>query len=224
MIIYSEKKPLLLFICLFTCLFSCLFTYKLMANVLAVNPTGTSTNSAILNFAKSVHSEPRIQKLTSSNIITIIDFSVSSIHRRFWVLDIKNEEVLFHTLVSNGTSASHFSNKPHSHKSSIGVYLTGRTYYGKHGFSLKLHGIDGKFNNNAERRHLVVHKAKYATRKFMHLHHVLGRSWGCFAIEPKLSKDIIDKIKGGTILVAYYPSQKWFENSPFISPNTPRIE
>lgn len=204
---------------IFIFLLATLFCHKLIAQTL----NSERKNAIILDFAKSIHSEPRIQKLTSSTILTVIDLSLNPIHRRLWVLDIENEEILFHTLVANGISSSHFSNRPNSHESSIGVYLTGRTYYGKHGLSLELNGIDGKFNNNAKRRHLVIHKAKYARRKFMHIHHTLGRSWGCFAITPRLSNDIIDKIKNGTILIAYYPNKEWLNNSPFISPSTPRL-
>ncbi len=213
--IQFNSNTLLTFVFLLTSL-AC---HQLIAHPL----TSEKKNDIILDFAKSIYSEPKIQKLTSSTILTVIDFSVKPIHRRLWVIDIENEEILFHTLVANGVSSSHFSNKPHSHESSIGVFLTGRTYYGRHGLSLELNGIDGKFNNNAKRRHLVVHKAKYATRKFIHIHHTLGRSWGCFAIAPRVSHDIIDTIKNGTILIAYYPNKEWLNHSPYISPSTPRL-
>ncbi|WP_298770857.1 murein L,D-transpeptidase catalytic domain family protein [uncultured Shewanella sp.] len=189
-----------------------------------LNPPSSKINIEILRFANSILSEPKIKKLTSSNIVTVIDFSLNSAHKRLWVVNIKSDKVIYRALVANGINPFHFSNKPHSHESSIGIYLTESVYYGKHGLSLKLKGIDGKFNNNAESRHIVMHKARYASINFAHLHHKLGKSWGCFAVEPKLSRTIIEYIKGGTILIAYFPKKEWFKDSPYIYPNTPKIK
>jgi hypothetical protein len=70
------------------------------------------------------------------------------------VLDIKNYKVLFNTFVAHGKNsgrewAKSFSNKSSSLKSSPGFYVTGETYNGDNGYSLRLNGIEKGINDNA---------------------------------------------------------------------------
>ncbi len=156
------------------------------------------------------------------NILTIIDFSLPSTQKRLWVLDMNSHEVLFHTYVAHGqgsgiNKASQFSNRENSHQSSLGFYLTAETYMGKHGFSMRLDGLEKGFNSNARNRYIVMHPADYATSQFIHKTGRLGRSWGCPAVPPKFSKQIIQTIKGKSCFFVYYPSENYLENSKFLN-------
>ena len=121
-------------------------------------------------------------------MLTLIDFSRPSQHKRLWVINVEKGKVLFHTLVAHGKASGAdvpmaFSNKDGSEMSSLGFYRTApTTYTGKHGLSLKLVGLDPGFNTNAESRAVVVHGADYVCEDFVKAHGRLGRSQGCPAL------------------------------------------
>jgi hypothetical protein len=157
-----------------------------------------------------------------ASILTVIDYSLPSTHRRLWVIDLDSGEVLFHELVAHGknTGANHareFSNESGSLQSSLGVFRTARTYSGKHGYSLRLDGLEPGVNDNARDRAIVMHGASYVTEGFAAQHGRLGRSWGCPALDPGVSDQVIDAIGGGTLLVAYYPDDGWLESSGLLT-------
>ena len=154
--------------------------------------------------------------------ITIIDFSKPSNEERFFVIDLENKKVNYSTYVSHGKNtgldtAVKFSNKMNSYQSSLGFYLTINTYEGSNGYSLRLKGLEPGINSNAMDRHIVVHGADYATKEFMEKYGFLGRSLGCPAIPEDISKEVIDYIKGGTILYINGNDESYFEKSQYIS-------
>ncbi|WP_161891183.1 murein L,D-transpeptidase catalytic domain family protein [Pontibacter russatus] len=139
------------------------------------------------------------------SILTVIDFTKSSREKRLWTIDLESKKVLFNTLVAHGRNtgedkALKFSNRPNSYMSSLGFYLTDATYFGKHGLSLRLSGVDGKYNSNAMARAIVMHGADYATAAFVKQYGRLGRSLGCPAVPEEMSKEIIMAIKDKTVL------------------------
>ncbi len=147
------------------------------------------------------------KQLVSSkkSILTVIDFTKSSREKRLWIIDLKSKKVLYNTLVAHGRNtgeakAVYFSNKPNSNMSSMGFYLTNRTYFGKHGLSLKLDGMDKKYNSNAMERAIVVHGADYVSEDFIKQYGRLGRSLGCPAVPRAVSKQVIELIKDNTLL------------------------
>jgi hypothetical protein len=71
-------------------------------------------------------------------------------------------------------------------------------------------------NDRAAERSIVVHGADYATPEFVRRHGRLGRSWGCPALDPAVHRDVIDAIRNGTALFAYYPEAEWLATSPFL--------
>lgn len=157
-----------------------------------------------------------------NKILTIVDFSLPSTEKRMWVLDMASNLVLFNTLVAHGKGtgfnrAKNFSNVADSHKSSLGFYLTAETYYGKHGLSMRMDGLEKGINDNARSRYIVVHGADYATPDFVKRVGRLGRSFGCPAVPSKLSKEIINTIKEKSCFFIYYPSEKYFEASRFLN-------
>jgi hypothetical protein len=162
------------------------------------------------------------QAIHRTEVITIIDFSLPSHQERLWVLDLVEAKVLYHCLVSHGKNsgevmAEKFSNKPGSYASSPGFYTTGETYFGKHGFSLKLDGIEHGINDKARERAIVLHGADYVSPEFIENNGRLGRSLGCPAVPVGLSKEIIETIKDGTCLFVFTPVESYVARSPVIS-------
>jgi hypothetical protein len=150
--------------------------------------------------------------LIKKDILTLIDFSLSSNTKRLWVIDLVTGDILFHSLVAHGRNtgnefASNFSNSAESYKSSLGFYATGEIYNGKHGMSLKLDGLEKGVNDNARARGVVMHAADYVSNSFIKNNHRLGRSQGCPAVPVELSKDIISAIKNKSCFFIYHPSR-----------------
>lgn len=150
--------------------------------------------------------------------LTIIDYTRPSTEKRMFIIDLQKQELVFHTLVAHGKNsganmATLFSNKKMSLKSSPGFYMTGETYHGKHGYSLRLDGIEKGINNNARSRAIVIHGASYVSPQFIQKYKRLGRSWGCPAVPKELSKEIIDTIKGGSYIYIHTSDQLYYENS-----------
>ena len=150
-------------------------------------------------------------------IITIIDFNRKSSQKRLWIVDLEDNKLLFNTLVahgqgSGGDMATNFSNLENSHQSSLGFYITSETYFGKHGYSMKLEGMDKGFNTNARDRAVVVHGAEYVSQSFIDKTGRLGRSHGCPALPVELTNTIINTIKGQTCLFINGPATKYTSN------------
>ncbi len=144
---------------------------------------------------------------TKKPLLTIIDYERPSTEKRFYVIDLDEDKLLYHELVSHGVNsggktATHFSNVVSSRQTSLGVFLTDDTYYGSNGYSLRLDGLSEGLNDKARERYIVVHGADYATEDFIAKHGYLGRSWGCPALPPTVSREIIDLIKGGSVIYA----------------------
>jgi len=141
-------------------------------------------------------------------LLVLIDFTKPSTAKRFCVIDLKQEKVLFTTHVAHGRGSGEnyavsFSNQPGSHKSSLGFYRTGNTYFGKNGYSLLLDGMEKGINDKARERAIVIHGADYADPAVLRNQKRLGRSLGCPALPPAVSHQIIDTIKNGSLLYIY---------------------
>jgi hypothetical protein len=92
--------------------------------------------------------------------------------------------------------ATKFSNTSGSKMSSVGFYLTAETYYGDNGYSLRLDGLSST-NSNARSRAIVIHGASYVREAVL-----IGRSYGCPALEVRYAADVINTIKGGALIYA----------------------
>lgn len=159
--------------------------------------------------------------VTNDQYLTIVDFSQSGRKKRFYLLDVKNGQLLVNTFVSHGKNsgvdmAERFSNQPNSEQSSLGFYVTGTTYTGKHGKSLRLQGQEEGFNNNAMARGVVVHGAPYVNAGRVNSAY-MGRSQGCPALPENEYAQVIDIIKDGTVLFLYSPSQDYLQRSPVLN-------
>ncbi|HWC52977.1 MAG TPA: murein L,D-transpeptidase catalytic domain family protein [Chitinophagaceae bacterium] len=161
-------------------------------------------------------------KIKNEDYLTICDFSQSSRNKRLYVIDLKNGRLLINTYVAHGRNsggefATRFSNRPESLESSLGFYVTENTYFGEHGLSLKIRGVDKGFNDRAASRMIVLHGATYAESNFLSHNQFLGRSFGCPAVPANESTSIINIIKNGTCFFIYHPTAKYLNGSSILN-------
>jgi hypothetical protein len=154
-------------------------------------------------------------------VLALIDYSLPSTQRRLWVIDVVTERILFHELVAHGVGsgenfAVEFSNLPRSRQSSVGLFRTEDVYRGRHGYSLRLTGLEPGINDRAMERAIVMHAADYVSPRVAAVHGQLGRSWGCPALERRVHRAVIDKVRGGGALFVYYPDAHWLRDSAFL--------
>jgi len=143
-------------------------------------------------------------RIRNKNFLTVVDFSKHSGKDRLFVVNLTTGAVQPHVVAHGSGSdpgntgyATKFSNVNNSNESSLGYYLTGETYNGKHGNSLRLDGVSPT-NSNARARAVVMHGADYVSEG----RSKQGRSWGCLAL-PTSDKDaVIAKLKGGSVIYA----------------------
>ncbi len=145
-------------------------------------------------------------------VLTVIDYSLPSSQRRLWVVDPATRHVLAHEYVAHGRGSSHpvdparavrFGNEPESHRTSLGSFLTGDTYTGRHGISLELDGLESGINDRARERRIVIHPADYVSAAFRtRSGGWVGRSFGCPALAPEVAPALIERIRGGSVLYA----------------------
>ncbi len=160
-------------------------------------------------------------KVKNPDVISIVDFSLPSSKKRLFIIDLKRQQLLFHTYVSHGRNsgkekASHFSNEDGSFKSSLGFYVTSNTYEGKHGYSMRLDGKEKGLNDNALSRGIVMHSAAYVNEVLVRTQGYIGRSQGCPAVPENLHKGIIQKIKGGTCFFMYGDDKYYATHSSYL--------
>ena len=160
--------------------------------------------------------------LTRDTILTIIDYSKPSDYERLFVIDLKNRKLLFKSLVAHGKGsgvafAESFSNQPSSHQSCLGFFVTGKSYYGKHGYSLRINGMEIGINNNALSRAIVFHEAPYVSINFIEKTGRLGRSFGCPALPVEKNQLIIDTIKNASCVFIYAREESYFKKTSLIN-------
>ncbi|GHA60149.1 murein L,D-transpeptidase catalytic domain family protein [Pontibacter akesuensis] len=159
----------------------------------------------------------------SKSVLSVVDFTKPSTEKRLWIIDLKSKKVLFNTLVAHGRNtgqneANQFSNTPNSYMSSLGFYLTDAPYYGKHGLSLRMKGMDEGFNTNAMERAIVVHGADYVSEAFVKQNGRLGRSLGCPSVPKEVSDEVIATIKNNSVFYIHGNDSKY--TSRFLNDNT----
>ncbi len=155
------------------------------------------------------------------SLLTIIDYSRPSTLARFFVVDPDDGEVLHKSLVAHGKNsganeATRFGNGINSRQSSLGFFVTGDTYNGRHGYSLRLHGLEPGINDNALQRNIVIHGANYVSEEYAARNGRLGRSWGCPALPQDMNREIIDLIKGGSCVFIYGDDSNYRYRSAYI--------
>jgi hypothetical protein len=154
------------------------------------------------------------------DLLTVIDYSLPSSQPRLFVFDLVARKLLFRELVAHGKNsggdvASFFSNSSGSLATSLGLFVTDDPYVGRNGYSLRLRGLESGFNDMAWDRAIVMHGASYVSNAAIQALGRLGRSWGCPAVRAEIAHKMIDTLRGGTPLFAYYPEKSWLASSPF---------
>ncbi len=192
----------------------------LAAELVAAAP---SANPEVLTLAARAADCARKQgMLDGFHRLAVIDYSLPSTTPRLWVFDVDRGRLLFQELVAHGRNtgeqlAARFSNVEGSKMSSLGLFQATETYNGSNGYSLRLRGLDAGFNDNALSRAIVMHGAPYVSEAIAERLGRLGRSWGCPAVRKEVARVMIDTLKGGALLFAYYPDQKWLKESPTLT-------
>ena len=193
---------------------------QLVARLAAAAP---AANPKVLSLATRAAECARRQGLLDGfNHLAVIDYSLPSTKPRLWVFDVTRGRLLFQELVAHGRNtgervAEHFSNVEGSKMSSLGLFQTTETYYGSNGYSLRMRGLDPGFNDNALARAIVMHGAPYVSQALADRVGRIGRSWGCPAVRQEVARTVIDTLKGGALIFAYYPDRKWLSESLLLS-------
>lgn len=159
--------------------------------------------------------------MPSAQRLAVIDYSLPSTRRRLWIFELDGPRLLMRELVAHGRNsggnfAKHFSDRQGSLESSLGLYRTLHTYQGDNGYSLRLQGLDDGFNNNALQRAIVIHGASYVSAAFAQREGRIGRSWGCPAVSKRVVQRVINALKGGQFVFAYYPDPRWLSDSDLL--------
>ena len=152
----------------------------------------------------------------------VIDYSRPSTEPRLWVFDLAARKLLFEEWVAHGRNSggnltTSFSNRDGSFMTSLGGFTAQETYMGGNGYSLRLRGLEPGFNDRARERAIVIHGAPYVNPAAAKLQGRLGRSLGCPAVRPQVARQLIDTIRDGTFVFAYYPDRDWLQRSQLLS-------
>lgn len=194
--------------------------YWINKTINTIRSQASNLDPEVLKVGLNAYLKAQKQGLNVKKILTLVDYSKASGEKRLWVIDMQNLKVLFNTWVAHGTNSgkaksTSFSNSPQSLKSSLGVFVTDETYIGGKGYSLRVKGLEKNINNNAYNRNIVFHGAWYVNANKAN-DGMVGRSWGCFAVDNNIVKSLINTIKDKTLVVAYYPDKNWLQNSNFV--------
>ena len=160
--------------------------------------------------------------IESPSTLTVIDYSLPSTEPRLWVYDLRSGAVLFRELVAHGRNtgdnfAEQFSDTRDSRQSSLGLFVTGDTYTGSNGYSLRLDGLEPGVNGHARERAIVMHGAPYVDAAQGKRMGRLGRSWGCPALREAVARQVIDTVRDGGVIFSYYPDDTWLKSSRFLN-------
>lgn len=189
--------------------------------VKAISSQTTNLSEQVLKVSLIAYEHAEKKGVTNSRLLTIVDYSKPSSERRLWVIDLNNKKILLNTWVAHGRNSGNansntFSNSPSSYKSSIGVFVTGDTYSGKHGNSLRVQGLEPGFNDKVYSRSIVFHGANYVSESIAKTGRI-GRSLGCWAVSQDTISALINVMKNKALVVAYYPDKTWLSHSTFLN-------
>lgn len=160
--------------------------------------------------------------------LAVIDFSLPSSVPRLWIFDLAKRGLVVKELVAHGQKsgddvATRFSNVVGSHQSSLGLFRTQETYYGRHGYSLRMDGLEPGVNDRARERAIVIHAADYVDPQWVARQGRIGRSQGCPAVRPEIARTVVDNLKGGQFMFSYYPDPEWLAGSAYLNCEPARI-
>ena len=195
-------------------------TPNLTAKINHLSKKAPQLRKKVLMLALTAYQKARARGAVKKPVLTVIDYSLPSWKQRLWVFDLKREKLLYNTYVAHGKNSgsdvpSHFSNRFSSKATSLGTFVTKGTYFGSKGYSLNLQGLEKGFNDNAYERRVVIHGAWYVEPDFIKRAGRAGRSWGCPSIAKSIAKPVINLLKGGSVVFAYYPDKNYLSHSHY---------
>lgn len=174
-----------------------------------INPCGKNVSAKILEAFFERASDLASDKLYATEWSFLVDMNKNSKEKRGYLLNLKTgASESFHISHGKGSAdgkgnAIKFSNTIDSKQTSLGLYVTAETYYGKHGYSLRMDGLEVT-NDNARDRSIVIHAASYLTEDFIQKNGRAGRSWGCPAVAPEHNQRLIGLLKGGSLYFIFH--------------------
>jgi hypothetical protein len=189
----------------------------------SMNLSKSGLNKKAFEYAwRGYHNLVKKGALAKTNVLSICDFTQSSSHKRLYIIDVKRKKLLFNTYVAHGMNsgteyATSFSNRPESFKSSLGFFVTTKTYSGRNGLSLKVNGLEKGYNDMAAKRNIVLHGSDYIGADYLKNNGEMGRSLGCNVIPNDISPKIIKTIKNGSCFFVYHPTKKYLNESTVIN-------
>ncbi len=180
---------------------------SLPAGVAAAPRRGSKRDRILFDIAKR-ELDRAGNAIWKRDIVGIADFGVHSANRRFHFVNLEREEVQSYH-VSHGTGSdpehdgwlNHYSNVEGSNATSKGAYVTWEWYQGRYGTSVRLGGLDPT-NDNALKRYIVMHRAKYAEPEHLKRWGRMGRSNGCFVLGEADFRVALLTLSGGRLLFA----------------------
>lgn len=169
---------------------------------------------------ESAHCAQASGAIAAPRRLAVIDYSRPSTEPRLWVFDLRDTRLLYAEHVAHGRNSGEnlavaFSNRESSHQSSLGLFATAETYFGGNGYSLRMDGLEPGINDQARARAIVMHGAPYVDPDAARRQGRLGRSFGCPAVRSAVAVPMIDTLKQGQLIFAYYPDREWLANSRF---------
>lgn len=171
------------------------------------NTDGPVPSPLLLNRAKAAMDLHK-SRVRNRDLLAIADFSKPSRDPRFYIVNLQSgRSTTFLVAHGKGSDPGHsgwvqnFSNTPGSEATSSGSYLVGEGYFGEHGASRRLAGLDAQ-NDQAAARAIVIHPAWYVNQTMIAEQGKIGRSQGCFAFSQNDIVQILDRLAPGTLLYA----------------------
>lgn len=194
---------------------------RLMAAALSAQAPGLSPQALVLavQALENAHSGSMLK--VAPRALAVIDFSLPSTQKRLWIFNLESRVLLYEEWVAHGRNtgdnmAVRFSNVNESHMSSLGGFQAGATYHGRNGYSLRLHGLEPGFNDQAYARAIVIHGAPYVSQDIIRSQGRLGRSWGCPAVRSAVARPLIDTLANNAFLFSFYPDRQWLNQSALV--------
>ena len=143
-----------------------------------------------------------------TDVVGVADFGLPSSLPRLHFANLESGTVRsFLVAHGKGSDPEHdgflktFSNDMGSNATSKGAFVTNEWYTGKYGTSIRLVGTDPT-NSRALERAIVLHPAWYAAPDMLAKWGKLGRSDGCFAMNPDDFNEALWHLSGGRLLYA----------------------
>jgi hypothetical protein len=170
--------------------------------------------------ALAAHKEATTAGKTTSLTLTIIDYSRPATEKRLWVVDVISRDVLQTEYVAHGQGSgdilpTQFSNRDGTNQSSLGTFVTGGTYEGVRGHSLRLYGLEAGINDRAYSRGIVIHGTPNVSEAHAKKG-IMGRTEGCPAVSSKAAERLINLIAHGSVVFAWYPDRDFLARSAFL--------